>query len=235
MNYQLLLISLFIYSFAILPVQACPSGNPESTDYIRRDQNRCEGIQARDIAGGFRLISVATSSISSYPNPLTLLIPRLGKDTPEVEIESLEKNYLLNDLSLLPSSYGFTFQLKPNILNKVNIAPSTLRGLASVDINSQRVYLPVTIGKPAKKYQFVFYSSYRTKFPTFEIRHNGKIISSQSRNIDDDGEIVFTWDGSQAPAGRYEVHIIAEQEPINERPEKIERHFYFEHNPKWLK
>ncbi|WGV27868.1 hypothetical protein [Halotia branconii] len=61
MKYQLLFTSLFVFSLSTLPVQACPIGNPQSTNYIRRDNNRCEGIEPRDVVGGINpLLSLST-------------------------------------------------------------------------------------------------------------------------------------------------------------------------------
>jgi flagellar basal-body rod modification protein FlgD len=47
--------------------------------------------------------------------------------------------------------------------------------------------------------------------------------------------MIFTWDSRNAPAGRYELQIEADIEPRGKPPEKINRKFVFEHNPKWLK
>jgi len=235
MKYQFLLTTLFIFSFSTLPVQACPSGNFQSTNYMRRENNRCEGIQPRNVGSGINLISIVTRDISSYPSLLNLIIPRFGNSTPEVQVQSLDKNYLLDELSLQPSKSVFTFPLKPDILNKAAVSPNSLRALAEVNLDSQTIYLPVTIGKASGKYEFVFYTARRAKFPTFEIIRNGKVVYKNPRNNAQSGEVVFNWNGSKEPTGRYELHIIAEQERIGRPPEKFERNFYFEHNPKWLK
>lgn len=231
MKYQLLFTSLFTFSLSTLPVQACPSGNPQTTKYIRRENNRCEGIEPRNIVSGINLISIATRGIISYPNLLTLQIPSLGNSTPEVKVQSLSKNYLLDNLSLKSSEGRFTFPLKPNVLNQAAVPPNTLRALASVNA----VYLPVTIGQPSGQYEFVFYTSRRAKFSTFEILDNGKLIHSNPRKNAQIGEVVFTWNAGKVPAGRYQIHVIAEQERIGRPAEKFERRYYFEHNPSWLK
>ncbi|MEH2405295.1 hypothetical protein [Nostoc sp.] len=231
MKYQLLLTSIFLFSLSTLPAQAaCNGGNPQSTAYIRRDNNRCEGIQPREVVSGINLISLVTRGINKYPNLLTLLIPRLGNSTPEVTVESLNKNYLLDNLSLIQSQSRFTFPLKPDVLNKAAILPNTLRALA--EVNS--VYLPVTIGQPSGQYEFVFYTSSRAKFSTFEILRNSKVVYSSPRNNAQHGEVIFTWNGRKATAGRYEVHVVAQQERIGRPPEKFDRRFKFEHNPNWL-
>ncbi|WGV27870.1 hypothetical protein [Halotia branconii] len=176
------------------------------------------------------MISIVTRGIINYPNLLTLQIPRLGNTAPEVKIQSLSKNYLLDNLALQTSQSRFIFPLKPSILNKAAVPPSSLRAIASVN----SVYLPVTIGQPSGQYEFVFYTSRRAKFPVFEVLHNGKVIYKNSRRNAQNGEVVFTWNGRKAPAGRYQVHLIAEQERIGRPPDKFERRYDFEHNPNWL-
>ncbi|MCM0591854.1 MAG: hypothetical protein HEQ35_23220 [Gloeotrichia echinulata IR180] len=68
-----------------------------------------------------------------------------------------------------------------------------------------------------------------------EISRNGKFIYRKLRPNFQTGEVVFTWNGRQAHAGRYEINVIAEQEVINRPTAKFERRFNFEHNPNWLK
>ncbi|AFY42345.1 hypothetical protein Nos7107_1705 [Nostoc sp. PCC 7107] len=232
MKYKLLFTNLFIFSLSTLPSQACPSGNPQTIGYIRRDNNRCEGIQPRDVVAGIKLISIATRGITSYPNLITLQIPRLGNTTPEVTVQSLSKNYLLNNLSLKQNQGLFTFPFKPDVLNKAAVPPNSLRALAKVD---DSVYVPVTIGKPSGRYEFVFYTSRRATFPTFAILRKGKVIYTSPRNNYQNGEVVFTWNALKAPAGRYQIHVMAQQERIGRKDEPFERRYDFDHNPNWLK
>lgn len=235
MNSKVLLISLFIFSLSTLPAQACSSGNTQLTEYMRRDNNRCEGIHPRDVASGLRLISFTTRNISTYPSRLTLQIPNLDNSTPEVTVQSLGKSYLLDNLSLMPSQSRFTFSFDSYVLNKEQIPPASLRALASVNLNSLLVYLPVTIGQSSGQYQFVFYTPNRAKFSTIQILHNGKVVYSNPRNNFQRGEVVFTWNGRNAPAGRYELYIVADQEQTGRPPEEFEQSFTFEHSPNWLK
>lgn len=235
MKYQFLCTSLFLFSLSTLPAQACPTGNPRTTAYMRRENNRCEGIQSRNVASGINLISIVTRGITSYPKFLTLKIPRLGNSNPEIKVQSLRKNYLLDRLSLQPRRNRFTFKLKSHVLKEAKVPPKTLRALA--EVNS--VYLPVTIGRTSGKYEFVFYSSYRSKFSTFEILRNGKVVYRNPRKYARSGEIIFTWNGTwngkKAPRGRYQIHVIAEQERRGRPTEKFQRRYSFEHNPNWLK
>jgi hypothetical protein len=235
MKYTAFFTSLFILSLSTLPAQACPSGNPKSTGYIRRDDNRCEGIKPRNSDRGLRLISFATIGINNYPNTLTLKIPSIANTTPNVSVQSLGKNYVLDNVSLTSNKSLFTFSWNPFILNQAQILPTSLRALADVNLGSQVVYVPVILERASGQYQFVFYSSNRAKFPTFQIRQNGKVVHTQPRNNFQRGEVVFNWDGRKMTAGRYELYIIAEQEQIGRPPEKITRRIAFEHNPSWLR
>jgi len=232
MKYQFLFTSLFLFSLSALPAQACPTGNSRTTAYMRRGNNRCEGIQtSRNVTSGINLISIVTRGITSYPNFLTLQIPRLSNSNPEIKVQSLRKNYLLNKLSLQPRRNRFTFKLKSHVLKKAKVPPKTLRALAEVNA----VYLPVTIGRTSGKYEFVFYSSYRSKFSTFEILRKGKVVYHNPPKSARNGEIIFTWNGKKAPRGRYQIHVVAEQERIGRPAEKFRRRYYFEHNPMWLR
>ncbi|MGI2907874.1 hypothetical protein [Tolypothrix sp. VBCCA 56010] len=234
MKYTAFFTSLFIFGLSI-PAQACPSGNPKSTEYIRRDDNRCEGIKQRNSDRGLRLISFATIGINSYPNTLTLKIPSIANATPDVRVQSLGKNYILDNVSLTSNNSLFTFSWNPFVLNQAQILPTSLRALADVNLGSQVVYVPVILERPSGQYQFVFYTPSRAKFPTFQIRRNGKVIHTSPRNNFQGGEVVFNWDGKNIPAGRYELYVIAEQEQIGRPPEKIPKQITFEHNPNWLR
>ncbi|MGJ5634449.1 hypothetical protein [Nostoc sp. CALU 1950] len=235
MKYTAFFASLFIFIISTLPAQACPSGDPKSTVYMRRDDNRCEGIKQRNSDRGLRLISFATIGIKNYSNTLSLKIPSIANATPNVLVQSLGKNYILDNVSLTSNKSLFTFSWNTFILNQAQILPTSLRALANVNFDSKVVYVPVILERSSGKYQFVFYTPSRAKFPTLQIRRNGKVIHSSPRNNFQRGEVVFNWNGRNLPAGRYELYIIAEQEQIGRPPEKITRQIAFEHNPNWLK
>ncbi|HAG81701.1 MAG TPA: hypothetical protein DCL61_11150, partial [Cyanobacteria bacterium UBA12227] len=229
--------SLFILNISTLPAQACSPGNPNSTVYIRRDGNRCEGIKQRNVNRGLRLISFATIGINNYPSNLSLKIPSITNTTPNVIVQSLDKNYILDDLSLTTTSDKslFTFSWNSFVLNQAQIIPTSLRALADVNLGSQVVYVPVILERPSGQYQFVFYTSNRAKFTTLQIRRNNQVIHTSPRNNFQRGEVVFNWDARKVAAGRYELYIIAEQEQIGRPPEIITKQISFEHNPKWLR
>ena len=238
MNAKLLFASVIALTLSQLPALACPEGNPRSTDYIRRN-NRCEGIQRQSVsANSLSLISIATRNIPNiYGETVSMKIPQI-KDAgkPEVRVQSLDKNYQLDNPLFTENSGFYTL---PNwdsyVLKREEIPSNTLRALASVTFGSQVVYVPVILGQTSGQYEFVFYSPSKVKFPVFRILGNGKEVYSNPRKIAKTNEITFNWDGSKAPAGRYELQIEAEIEPRGKPTEKINRKFVFVHNPNWLK
>ncbi|MFM2063441.1 MAG: hypothetical protein RLZZ507_3111 [Cyanobacteriota bacterium] len=242
MNYKIILASLFILSFSHLPaVASCPQGNPRSTDYIRRQPpNRCEGIKLEPLSGNsLSLISIATRNLSSYGKTLTLQVPRIkdGKN-PQVVVKSLDDNYhyQLDDLLLSNNASSYRFRWDSYVLRQAKIPANKLRAIASYLLGSQNVYVPVTLGKSSGKYEFVFYTENRVKFTSLKILSpDEKPIHSTSRTTPNSGEIIFTWDGSKAPPGRYQLYYIANIERRDEPSERIERRIVFEHNPNWLK
>lgn len=236
MNAKLLFASVIALTFSQMPALACPEGNPRSTAYIRRG-NRCEGIKREPVSSNsLRLISLATRNIPSYQAQVSMKIPGInGGGKPEVKVQSLDKNYQLDNPSLTENSGFYTLLWNSYVLKREKIPSNSLRALASVNFGSQVVYVPVILGQSSGQYEFVFYSPTRVKFPVFRILRNGKEVYSNPRNIAQTNEMIFTWDSRNAPAGRYELQIEAEIEPRGKPTEKINRKFVFEHNPNWLK
>lgn len=242
MNYKIILASLLILSLSHLPAAAsCPEGNAKSTDYIRRKPpNRCEGIKEQQLSGNsLNLISIATRNLTSFGNTLTVQIPRLsGGNNPQVLVQSLGDNYhyQMDDLLLSNKDSRFSFSWDTYVLRKAKIPANSLRALASYNLGSQPVYVPVILGQTSGKYEFVFYSEDRVRFTNFEILSKDQpAIYSTSRPNPKKGETIFTWDGRNAPAGRYELHYVANIDRRNEPSDRIEREIVFEHNPNWLK
>jgi hypothetical protein len=235
MNAKLLFASVIALTLSQMPALACPEGNPRSTAYIRRG-NRCEGIKREPVSGNsLRLISIATRNIPSYQAEVSMKIPGInGGGKPEVKVQSLDKNYQLDNPSLNEKSGFYTLLWDSYVLKREEVPSNSLRALASVNFGSQVVYAPVILGQSSGQYEFVFYSPSRVKFPVFRILRNGKEVYSNPRNIAQTNEMIFTWDSRNAPAGRYELQIEAEIEPRGKPTEKINRKFVFEHNPKWL-
>ncbi|MFM6154941.1 MAG: hypothetical protein ACKPE3_18405, partial [Sphaerospermopsis kisseleviana] len=213
--------------------------------YIRRQPpNRCEGIKLEPLSGNsLSLISIATRNIANYGNTISLQVPRIkdGKN-PQVIVKSLDDNYhyQLDDLLLSNNGANFRFSWDTYVLKKAKIPANKLRAVASYLLGSQNVYVPVTLGKTSGKYEFVFYSQDRVKFTSLKIlpltdKKDQQPVHSTSRTTPNSGEISFTWDGSKSPAGRYQLHYIANIERSNEPSDRIERRIVFEHNPNWLK
>jgi len=237
MNAKLLFASVIALTLSQMPALACPEGNPRSTAYIRRGNNRCEGIKREPVsANSLRLISIATRNIPSYPAEVSMKIPGInGGGKPEVKVQSLDKNYQLDNPSLTENSGFYTLFWDSYVLKQERVPSDSLRALASVSFGSQVVYAPVILGQSSGQYEFVFYSPSRVKFPVFRILRNGKEVYSNPRKIPQTKEMIFTWDSRNAPAGRYELQIEAEIEPRGKPTEKINRKIVFEHNPNWLK
>lgn len=236
MNAKLLFASVIALTLSQMPALACPEGNLRSTEYIRRG-NRCEGIKREPISGNsLRLISLATRNIPNvYDEKVLMKIPQIkdgGK--PEVKVQSLDKNYQLDNPLLTKNSGFYTLLWDSYVLKREEVPSNSLRALASVSFGSQLVYAPVILGQSSGQYEFVFYSPSRVKFPVFRILRNGKEVYSKPSRIAQTNEIIFNWDGRTSPADRYELQIEAEIEPRGKPTEKINRKFVFEHNPKWL-
>ncbi|MEA5469754.1 hypothetical protein [Spirulina sp. 06S082] len=235
-NYKTLLIGLFIWGFTAVGAQAaCPNGNPQELNYIRRENNRCEGIVERSsISGSLRLISLTTRGVNSFGNNLTIRIPRLANTSrPNVTLRAIEQDYQLNELRLVPRSQTYNFHWSTYVLKKAGILPTNLRAIANT--GSQIVYIPVIIGSPADRYEFVFHSSSPVRFKTLQIKHNGTIVHTDSTPIFEKGEISFPWDGRNQNTGRYQLYYEAEIERIGRAPRLVRRTLTFAHNPNWLR
>ncbi|NET07866.1 MAG: hypothetical protein F6K09_23545 [Merismopedia sp. SIO2A8] len=227
MKLRITLISLLLLSLSPLAAQACPEGHNRSLAYIRRDNNRCEGLlDSRDATSTIYLIAFSTSNLNSYPETLKIEVPGTGNRQPNIEVQSFYRNYRLDQLDSKYSSSGFLFPLNTNVLKKSGIPIRLLRATAYINRNSTPFYFPVILGQPSDRYEFVLYSPQRNTFPTFEIRSQGKVLSSNPRQTPRRGQIRFAWKYGDAPAGTYELYIVD--------GEGKERTFRFQHDPSWL-
>ena len=227
-------LTLTILSITPLSAIACQTGHPDSLAYIRRDNNRCEGLKdGQDVSLSFRLTSLVSRSLNSYPNNLTVKIPAPNNSTPNLVIQSYFRNYRLDEIKLKPSASNFIFNLPTAILQKAKIPLNKLRALAYITQKSERVYYPVILGTPSPQYEFVIYSPERVIFTNLEVRHNGKVIpgSQSPRPNPIQGEVVYTWNPAKAPEnGRYELYVQAKGENQTRAYS-----YYFEHQNNWLK
>lgn len=210
---------------------ACQTGHPDSLAYIRRDNNRCEGLKdGQDVSLSFRLTSLVSRSLNSYPSTLTVKIPAPNNSKPNLVIQSFFRNYRLDEIKLEPN---FIFNLPTAILQKAKIPLNKLRALAYITQKSQNVYYPVILGTPSHQYEFVIYSPERVVFTNLEVRQNGKVIpgSPSPRPNPIQGEVIYTWNPANAPVnGRYELYVQAKGENQTRAYS-----YYFEHQNNWLK
>ena len=71
MKLKILAAIVIISCLSSLKVQACSYDDQKLLDYIRRDNNRCEGIKPRiDVSGSLWLVSLATRNIKDLDNNL---------------------------------------------------------------------------------------------------------------------------------------------------------------------
>lgn len=227
-------LTLTILSITPLSAIACQTGHPDSLAYIRRGDNRCEGLKdGQDVSLSFRLTSLVSRNLNSYPNTLTVKIPAPNNSTPNLVIQSYFRNYRLDEINLVRNTSNFIFNLPTAILQKAKIPPNKLRALAYITQQSERVYYPVILGNPSPQYEFVIYSPERVILTNLEVRRNGKVIpgSPSPRPNPIQGEITYTWKAANTPEnGRYELYIKAKGEK-----EARAYSYYFEHHNNWLK
>lgn len=227
MKFKVLALGLLLLGLSPLAAQACPIGNPNSLAYIRRDENRCEGLRDRNISSGFELISFATTNLGdAYPSSLMIRVPGTGNTRPAIVVQSFEKNYRLDNLNSAQSNGSYAFALNTTVLERAKIPTRSLRATAYITRNSSPVYFPVVLGGSSGSYEFVIFSPERTTFPTFEIRHNGQAVYKNPRTTPQEGFVRLSWSYGNSPTGSYELYIVD--------GEGQRRSFRFEHNADWF-
>ena len=233
MKIKILLVSLLLFIlFPNLAYASCNTGNPWSVAYIRRNNNRCEGILDRNISTSSfpDLISFATSNLTEYPNDLLIQVPVNSKEL-KVSIQSFTKRYRLDELKLEDNQSNLTFKLNTRKVlqhRRVQIPFDSLRSLAFMIEDSEPLYFPVVLGKNSDEYEFVINAVRRTAFPVLEIRHEGEtIFKFEERNNPQRGHIRLLWNYKNAVEGNYELYL--------ETSEGKTRSFPFQHNPDWFK
>ena len=233
MKIRTLLVSLLIFSLFPTIANACESGRPFSFSlaYLRRNNNRCEGILDRNITYSSLpdLISFATSNLTEYPNNLKIQVPGNSNLIPTISIQSFFKRYRLDKLKTEYLQPNFTFDLNTKTVlqhHNVQVPVDSLHSLAFIVQDSEPVYFPVILGESSGEYEFVIKSLQRTAFPVLEIRYQGETVFSDPRNNPQKGHIFLNWKYKDAPAGRYELYL--------ENSEGKSRTFPFEHDPNWF-
>ncbi|MEL4898582.1 hypothetical protein P9B04_24545, partial [Crocosphaera sp. Alani8] len=122
-------ISVYLLNMTGLTANACPTGRPTDISYIRRDNNRCEGIKdRRDVSNNFELIAFSTTNLTNYPDTLKIRVPGREGDKPIISIQSYTKNYRLDEVEARYSNSGFIFNLKTNtVLGRAIAFPTVMR------------------------------------------------------------------------------------------------------------
>ncbi|AFY58900.1 hypothetical protein Riv7116_6573 [Rivularia sp. PCC 7116] len=234
MNWKLLIINFSFFCFIPLTAQACPSGNSKSHAYIRRENNRCEGLISPNVSpGSVDLISFSTGELSNrYPSKLHLRVPMKGvpmkgKKYPELRLESYYRRYLLDKITLKRDTNGFNFPLKTTILQKAGIPSRSLRALSHINRNGNIIYFPVVLGRISDKYQFVVKNPHRRSFSKIQIRYKGKPVFNTSRKIPRK-QIKISWKYGKARPGIYELYL------EDSKNKSVPHKFRFQHNPHLL-
>ena len=231
MKINILFISLLLLSLFPRVANACEKGNPWSVAYLLRDNNRCEGIVERNVAGDVLpdLISFATSNLTEYPNNLKIQVPGDSNQEPIISIQSFLKRYRLDELKTEYLQPNYTFDLNTRRVlqhRSVQVPLSSLRSLAFIIEDSEPIYFPVILEESSDKYEFVIQSLNSTTFPILEIRYQGEPVFSDPRNNPQQGHIRLIWNHQNQPAGRYELYL--------ENSEGVSRTFPFKHDPSWF-
>ena len=226
-----LLVSLLLISLFPWVANACDKGNPFSLAYILRDNNRCEGIDERNVAGDVlpELISFVTSNLTEYPKNLKIQVPGDSSQKPEITIQSFLKRYRLDELKTEYLQPKYTFDLNTRRVlqhRNVQVPFSSLRSLAFIIEDSEPIYFPVILEESSDEYEFVIQSLNSTTFPVLEIRYQGEAVFKDPRDNPQQGHVRLIWNHQNQPAGRYELYL--------ENSKGESRTFPFEHDPNWF-
>lgn len=212
-------IALGLASSAI----ACPIGDPSRTDYMLRDNNRCEGRTDRPQSGSLDLISYATNGIgNSWGNSLTIRVH--GVRNPQVLVTSNQRSYQLDRFRSGFSRNGFQFLLPTTVLQRSGVSPSRLLAVAE----SRNRYYPVILNRANGRYLIVLFVPRRATIPTLELRNSsGQVVWNRPRTSPvNPGELALTWDYGNTPAGEYRLIVRTNTGD--------QRTFYLRHDRRWL-
>ena len=231
-----LIFTAFLLSLS-LPALACEAGDPNQTDYMRRENNRCEGIYpTTNVSSSLRLISLVARNLpDGYGDRLSLRIPHNGTVSPVLRIQSLRSRYILDNPQLTSNASGFTLNWSTFVLQEAEVPVNSLRAIAFLN-ESQPIYIPVLLGPPASEYEIVFYSPNRTTFKQLEIVRvrDNQVVYTHPQTPPQTGEIRFTWNAQNVPAGDYFLRVVAEIEQFSRPPETRSSQIVFRHDPNWL-
>ena len=228
MKYLFWLTPLLLTLTPLSAEAVCPTTGSSTFSYMRRDNNRCEGLRDRQNASGsLSLVSFVTSNLGTLTNPLNIRVA--GSTTPTLEVQEFSRNYRLDEVQMQPSGNSAIFPLNPKILQNAGITTTnSLLAVAYVIRNASPVYYPTVLGKASGNYTFVLFAPKPTAFKKIQIRKlgNSKPYLNQSLSQLREGEIPFQWSYGNAPAGDYELYV--------EDSQGKQRRFPFKHNRQWL-
>jgi hypothetical protein len=207
---------------------ACPTSSPNPLAYVRRDNNRCEGLRdGKDASGSLSLISFVSSNLKDISNPLPIRVP--GSTSPILEVQEFSRNYRLDEVKMQPSGNGSAFSLNSRILQNAGITkPESLFAVAYVIRDGSPIYYPTFFGKASSQYTFVLYTEKPTAFKKIQVRRQGSstLVLDQSFRQPRTGSILVQWRYDSAPTGNYELYLEDSQGEVSRFP--------FKHNRQWL-
>lgn len=228
MNRLIWLTALLLTALPLSAQANCPAGRPNDLNYIRRDNNRCEGLRdRRDASGNLSLVSFVTTNLGNLSNPLTIRVA--GSTAPTLEVQEFSRNYRLDNVQMQPRGNSAIFPLNTKVLDRANIkTPDRLLAVAYVIQNGSPIYYPTVLGNASGRYTFVLFAPKPTGFRKIQIRRvgNPKPYLDQSLQQPREGEIAFDWTYGNAPAGDYELYL--------EDSRGSQRRIRFKHNRQWL-
>lgn len=241
---KILRIATFGLTFSAMMIsfgeaQTCELGNPSSSDYIRRDSNRCEGIRQIEISGGLSLIGLYTydSAISNNDESILLRIPytNISNQPANEYIQETRNNYVLNEIDWNQGNSFYYFHLNPQVIEREQISPESLRAYSTS--RELGIYIPVIIGDFSKEYKITFLADRPAKINKIYILDiDGNNVWERSSRFFEDGEITFSWDGkdrlgNHAPDGRYQLVYEYQLQNVSEPRTDSEA---FVHQIRWL-
>jgi hypothetical protein len=197
--------------------------------------DRWEGIAQTLVSNNRRLnlVSFASRRISDPGNTATIRVPIVeGNPIPRVRLQGLEERYRLDrfEMSIENSSY-YSYSWSTNILRLTGTSFKNLCAIATAG----SVHLPVLFESSTNEYEIVFSTPIPTQVTNLEIRRGNQTYYQTSHNAFERNKITFFWDGSDTPAGEYEIYYSAlVEEQRGTPPREISGAIPFQHDPQWF-
>jgi len=208
---------------------------PVNEGTYRDRGDRWEGVLQTPVSNNRRLnlVSFATRRIGDTGDTATIRVPVVeGNPIPRVRLRELETRYRLDrfQMSIENSSYYF-YSWSTSIIRLTDTSFESICALATAD----SVYLPVFFESSTNEYEIVFSTPIPTRVTSLEIRRGNQTYYKASHDAFERGKITFFWDGSDAPAGEYEIYYSALiEEQRGAPPREISGSIPFQHDPQWF-